>query len=144
MALTWAGEDFSTLLIKKDKGDPKILEQWKETDEALSLIEAGEPPTKLFANPTVVKGHRRSGIKCESTYHFLTVKEYRRAFKFDPKLMGEQLVSVWDQENLRKIQGILVKPFPGDGFEEYRKVTLWSETTWEIDETIVPEHRSSL
>ncbi len=141
IALTWAGEDFESLVEKKAHGDQRFSTQWKEADETVGLIETGESADKLFTNPIVVRSMRRSGIKTEGKYAFLTVKEYRSHYKLDPKLMKEDIVEVWDEENLKKLKGVVVKPSPQDRLKGYRRVTLWSETVWLIDEHVVPSHR---
>jgi hypothetical protein len=142
VALSWYGEQFSDLVKKRSK-DPKFAEEWKEADEVCTMLEQGEDLKKVFPNSAVVRTIKRTGIQTSQKYHFLTVKEYKKVFKTAVKIRREMLAEVQDEENLRTLKGIIVKPTLNDGLESYRKVKFFSETVWLVDECLAPKHRPS-
>jgi hypothetical protein len=142
IASSWCGIEFQDLAKRRNEGDPKIKEGWDEAEEALDLLDAGGEESKnIFPNPTSVRVLKRSGMRTEAVYWFLTIKQYRIRFKFDPKLLKEIIVTVDCEENLKQLHGILFRPTPGDNMEIYRKIILFSEKVWLIDENMIPQHR---
>ncbi len=54
----------------------------------------------MFPNPTEVKTKRGTGMKTSCKYYFMTVKEFQRHFKLDPKLKKEVIVEIMDEGNI--------------------------------------------
>jgi hypothetical protein len=142
IGLSFPDRLFKDLVDKKAK-DPKLQAEWDEADEVVAMLEEGEQCHKLWPNPTVVRTVKRTGMRLEHQYAFLTAKEYKKVFKTETKLRKDQLVSVEDEQNLKTLKGILITRKKNDGLEQYRRCTLFSDTVWLLDECLVPEHRNS-
>lgn len=137
ICLSWYNESFEDL-CKKRSSDSSFRREFDKADGVLSALEDGEAPN--WDHPMSVRTTKRTGMKLEAPYYFMSVSEFTRKYKVEPKHAGLKVVTIDAEDGCKQIQGILFKWSPGA--ERYRKITFFTETTWSMEETLLtPESR---
>jgi hypothetical protein len=100
--------------------NPKTAEQltmqWAEADGNLQRSENGEE--LAWDDRITISSARRGGYRMSRKYGFMTVTEFLNDFEVEVKTIKTiKVVSRWNEEGTKKIDGIVFKAMPGD---EYR------------------------
>lgn len=132
IAKAFPAKDF-LVLCKECNDNKEIQQQWDMASDLLDGL--AEDPVDNFSIPTGCYMEQRSGIRLESSFWFVTVPEFIRSFKLDPKAAGLKILSLTDEEGVRPLKGVIVQPQDGDPPHLYRRVTVFNETTWFVQET---------
>jgi hypothetical protein len=130
-AASWYGKTFEEVcdIIK----DPANKVEAEEVEASLQEVEAGKEPR--FGTRMAVRTFKRSGHRMEMAYLFATKSQFIRRFKYKPSTLGFKVVTLASENGHTELTGVLLK---WDSKEsDFRKVVLWSETAWMLDEKLM-------
>jgi hypothetical protein len=83
-ANAWYGKDFN--VVCELSRQPAQAPEFKAAEANLVIVEGGgEPP---FPVPMGVTASKRTGYRMESTYSFVTISQFTKRFKYQPKSLG--------------------------------------------------------
>jgi hypothetical protein len=80
---------------------------------------------------------RRTGTVVEMIYWFLSIIEFQKYFKIDPKVIGYRVTIRRDEFGTKMMKGCLVRPAADDPIYAYRRVRVFNEEVWLLDETLM-------
>ena len=122
----------------------KVVDKKGENDETIALEYklAGEIYDKLEARVFQLLGsvHERvqQGVKMSSSFWFITVREFQKMHKLDPKCVGIHIHTFLCEQAERELRGILAKPMPEDPQHLYRLLTVYSDKITILSKELLP------
>lgn len=114
-----------------------MQKQWHDAGERYDEM--------LTANPAAFDGfdtcadvniREKAGFKLEQKYWLLRISEFTKLFKYVPKALGMKISVFKDEQGIKDLKGVVVKPSPHLPLHKYRVITFYSMTEWEIAENI--------
>jgi hypothetical protein len=94
-----------------------------------------------FAVDASVMQAQRTGMVLESFYWFMRESEFVFRFQYEPKVLGFRLFVIKDEQGLKNLSGVLVRPVAGEMLYQYRIVRFYSESILVLEETHVDGSR---
>ncbi len=77
---------------------------------------------------------KRAGYRVEQAYSFPTERQFTKRFKFSPKTLGQDMVSLVVEDGNTEVKGVICELDPD---EPWRKVTFFCEQVVALDETVL-------
>jgi hypothetical protein len=119
----------------------EMTKQWKEAENALSKIEDGE--TLDWPSSVKIHQHLKVGYRMSRKFGFMSLGEFLDEMEVEAKtLIGLRIVTKWNEEGTRKIEGIAFRPVEGDEMR-HRIYETFAECIDE-QETSILEHDQRL
>jgi len=138
IASSWLGRPFEQI-NKRYQEKPDFRKEWQSAESNKGKIDEGEQLD--WETPTGFHVVQRCGARVEVTFWFIACTEFHKKFELDPKQLGLATITLPDEEN-KDCKGVLVKPSAAEPPDCFRRVILWSEKSWHVDEAVVaPEKR---
>ena len=109
----------------------------KDWDKTTHTFETKGDDIERFLREVGLMSHQKTGISMEMWYWFLTVSQFLKKYKMEPKAIKVQVTIMKDERGVQSLKGVLVQPSDDDHeMMPYRRVRFFSETAWFISETL--------
>jgi hypothetical protein len=130
---------FDDCCEQKHASNDDFMTQWDEADENLTKLTAGEEPS--FKEPAGMTLMTRTGYRMKATYSFVTVSDFTKHFRIEPKHLGLRVVKMQAECGTRELSGVLLADTPPK--LRCRTVEFFSDQVWFLHEDKC-DHRKRL
>ncbi|CAK0861826.1 unnamed protein product [Prorocentrum cordatum] len=116
---------------EKAETDELFAKDWSKAEK---IQQGGE---RTWRNESLVGFVQQAGMKVETLYWFLTLSDFADMFHITPAQSGFQTMDIPSEDGRGKITGVLVKPSPEDPPHLYRRVSMFSQAFFKVNENVV-------
>ena len=124
-------------ICKKFLNNKSFQADWKAAVVRYDDLVLADPSTfSGFDTLANVNVGISAGVTLSIKYWFLRLAEFLSLFKFLPKVLGFRVSIFKDEQGLKDLKGIVVRPTANVQLHRYRVITFHSSSQWEIDDMI--------
>ena len=136
IALAFFGKTWEWL-VKKSNADKKFTLEWAAAEAKYKELVAENPEAfKGYDVSADVNLADYAGWKLKVIYWLLRRAEFVKLTDFEPKALGLKVVTFRDEQGIKDIKGVLVRPARNDPIHLYRIVEMHSGCQWSLTEEI--------
>ena len=123
-------------LVKQAAASVSFRKEWDSAMSKYMELIAENPAAfaEHFKTVADVRLGMRAGMRLECYYWFLRLAEFIGRFKYTPEVLGVKTFVIKDEQGIKDLRGVLIRPTADEPLHLYRVVSFFSETAWGVDE----------